>query len=70
MVQPTGETLNSLDADLLFEELADWEVILKGSPEVVHKLRAFEAAASETEEQAAAAIENLKRRSPTRGPSL
>lgn len=62
--------MNSLDADLLFEELADWETVLKGSPEVIHKLRAFEAAASEAEEPSTLAIENPKRRSPTRGPSL
>lgn len=47
MVQSEGETSNKFSASALIKELETWEAVLKSEPEVIHKLRAFEAAASD-----------------------
>ena len=47
MVQLSGEFSNSSTLPQLLNQLEDWEVILKGEPEVIHKLQALEEAATD-----------------------
>lgn len=61
---------SNLEPDALpsiLEQLEEWEAYLKSEPEVMHKLREFERAASEGE-----ILENVKPLRParSRGPSL
>ena len=51
----------------LLEELEDWGEILKSEPEVIHKLRAFEAATSDKTKSQKTAPRASKRPA---GPSL
>ncbi len=55
----------------LLDELEEWGGVLKAEPELIHKLRAFEAAASEAEERDAEnETDAALRRKPMRGPSI
>jgi hypothetical protein len=69
LVQVTGLNSNtSLPHDLI-SELENWEAVLKSDPEIIKKLREFEAAASAVPEERPIA----RKSKPTRqmqGPSL
>ena len=55
----------------LLDELEEWGGVLKAEPELIHKLRAFEAAASEVEERGSGHdTDTTLRRKPMRGPSI
>ena len=68
--QPDGEGLNSKTADLIFEELEDWEVILKGEPEVIHKLQALEEAEADVGQPKGQRRDTQAGRPSLPGPSL
>lgn len=71
MVQTSGPNSNTSLPHSLISELQNWEAVLKSDPEVIRKLREFDAAAAPTE----AADEKPDRQKPKavrqmQGPSL
>jgi len=62
-----GSSSNS-DLSLLFQELEQWEAVLKSEPDVIHKLREFDAA-SQVSSDAGQEKPEGRPPSPVRGPS-
>lgn len=55
----------------LLDELEEWSAVLKAEPELIHKLREFEAAASgQAKDDKKDTHKNAPRRRQPRGPSL
>ena len=68
MADKKGSSSNP-DLSMLFQELEQWEAVLKSEPEVIHRLQEFEAAATTLD---VVSIEKPFKKAPgrTRGPSL
>ena len=71
MVQTSGSNSNTSLPHSLISELQNWEAVLKSDPEVIRKLREFEAAAAPgVKEEGKSARQKPKVVRRMQGPSL
>ena len=64
---PNQTNLETASLHSILDELEEWQQYLKAEPEVIHKLRAFEAAANKRDSEPK---QPVRRPARLRGPSL